>query len=87
MSLFVIVATRQADKIAKAIQESGFASFDLRSDAWIVHSNQTTRQLAEILGIRSGQNGAGLVCLIENYSGRLPSEAWEWIRAHGTENE
>jgi hypothetical protein len=53
----------------------------------LLAQKKTTKNLAETLGIRGGESGASLVCLVENYSGRLPSEAWEWIRAHENKDE
>jgi hypothetical protein len=87
MSLFIIIATRRADNVASAIKSSGLSNYELKDDAWLVSSKKTTKNLAETLGIRGGESGASLVCLVENYSGRLLSEAWEWIRAHENKDE
>jgi hypothetical protein len=87
MRVFVIVATRNADNIGNAIRSSNLENFELRSDAWLVASNSTTRALAESLGIRNGTNGSGLVSLMEGYSGRLPRDAWDWLSLHEAQNE
>jgi hypothetical protein len=86
MRVFVIIATQRASQIAAAIEEKALSKYDLKDDAWLVASSGTTRELAESLGIRGGQSGSGLVCLIDGYSGRLASDAWEWLRLHSVES-
>jgi hypothetical protein len=87
MKIFVIVSTRGASRISAAMREQKLAHFDIREDAWLLASNSTTREIADGLGMREGQNGSGLVCLIEGYSGRLPKDAWEWMRIYEAKSE
>jgi hypothetical protein len=87
MRVFIVVATITPPKVGEAITSLKLANYPLRSDAWLVASESTTRELAEKLGIRGGENGAGLVCLIEGYSGRLVKDAWEWLALHEAKSE
>jgi hypothetical protein len=87
MSVFVIVATRDPGKILEEIRQRELAHFKVTADSWLVAAGGTTRELAESLGIRSGENGSGLVCRIEGYSGRLAKDAWEWLSIHEARSE
>jgi hypothetical protein len=87
MNLFIVVATRGAEEISASIENSGFANYVVKDDTWLVFSNTSARRLSERLGIRGGENGSGLICLVEDYSGRLPSEAWQWLRNEGAQDE
>jgi hypothetical protein len=89
MPVFIVVSTRKnkAPSVAAAIQRENLKHYELKDDAWLVSYKGTTRELAELLRIREGETGPGIVCLIENYSGRLPRDAWEWLRVHEGENE
>jgi hypothetical protein len=83
MRIYAVIATKRASTIADAIKASDLPNYELKEDTWLVASADTPRKLANDLGIRGGENGSGLVCLVEDYSGRLPHEAWAWL----TENE
>jgi hypothetical protein len=87
MRAFVVIATRDSPKVQTALREKGYQYYTVNSDVWLVAFDGTTRQLAEELGVRSGQTGPGLVCAISGYSGRLPKEAWEWLALHEAKNE
>jgi len=85
--VFVVVATGNAPKVLAAIQAKNYAYYTVKSDVWLVAFDGTTRELAESTGIRSGESGPGLTCLITGYSGRLPKEAWEWLGVHEVRSE
>ena len=87
MRVFIVVATRGSDAILRQIRSHNFPHYAVRNDAWLVASDSTTRELAESLEIRSGTAGAGLVCSIETYSGRLPKDVWEWLSLHEAKGE
>ena len=87
MRVFVVIGRSQPKQIATAIESRGLASFEVDHNAWMVASDGTTREVAERLGIRNGENGTGLVCLIESYSGRLPADAWEWLKVYEAKSE
>jgi hypothetical protein len=87
MKVFIVVATRAAAAVSAAIRSKNLAHFEIKEDTWLIASDSTTRSLAEDLGIRGGQTGSGLVCLIEGYSGRLPKDAWEWLGLYEAKSE
>jgi hypothetical protein len=59
--------------------------YDLASDQWLVKFEGSTQDLAEKAGIRGGdaQIGTGLVLSVSTYSGRAPTELWDWFKAKG----
>jgi hypothetical protein len=85
--VFVVIATRGQGRIKDALVDQEVEYFEIKTDAWLVASDNTTRALAEKLGIRNGEKGAGLVVSIDTYSGRLPKDTWEWLRLHEAEGE
>jgi hypothetical protein len=87
MPIFVVIATKEARQVGERIRavqsdpEGGITScYELKPDTWFVAYDGTTRQLAEALGVRSGETGSGVVVSVENYSGRAGSDLWEWLR-------
>jgi hypothetical protein len=84
--MFLIVATKTPEQIGTRIDElarhpdESLKSYRLKQDTWFAAFNGTTRELAERLGIRGGERGAGVVVSIENYSGRTKTDLWEWLR-------
>ncbi len=89
MPIFIVVATRKvkSPSFAEAIQRENLKYYELKDDAWLLSYKGTTRELADLLGIRGGETGPGIVCLIESYSGRLPRDVWEWLKIYEGENE
>lgn len=79
--MFIVVATKGADRVREAVTNFPDNSYyELRPDTWLVSYEGTTRKLAEDLGIIQGVNGSGLVAPISGYSGRGPSDMWEWLK-------
>lgn len=87
MRVFLVIATSNHIKVGGVIREQGLVHFVIKPDAWFVAFDDTTRALAEKLGIRGGESGSGLVCSIDGYSGRLPKDAWEWLSLHEAKSE
>jgi hypothetical protein len=87
MRVYIVLAKDGAESISDAIREQKLPHYEIKDDAWLVASNDTTRELAAGLGIRGGEKGSGLVCLIQSYSGRLPKDAWEWLGIHEAKSE
>jgi hypothetical protein len=85
MRVFVVVATRDGPKVEAALKE--YQHLPVKDDVWLVAFDGTTRELAQNIGIRSGDTSPGLVCAISGYSGRLPKEAWEWLSLHEVASE
>jgi hypothetical protein len=83
MAVFLIVATK-GHKTLEAKLETTLpdAFYPVRDDAWLVEYDGTTQQVADALGIRSGEVGAGLVVPVVNYSGRGSMDMWEWLQLH-----
>lgn len=84
MPIFIIVSTRNINspKFVAAIKREKLKHYELKNDTWLISYKGTTRELADVLGIRDGDTGPGIVCLIEGYSGRLPRDAWEWLKIY-----
>jgi hypothetical protein len=84
MSIFAVIAKAEEKnvrgRVTSIIPEGDW--FEFKDDVWFVEFKGTSQDLAEKLGIRSGNVGAGIVIPISNYSGRAPSDTWEWLRAH-----
>ena len=84
---FIIVATTRSSAVRKAVEtkaaeDGSFERLEIDEDVWLAAYDGTTRQLAEELGIRGGEAGSGIVCAISSYSGRQPTDVWEWLRIH-----
>jgi len=85
--IFAVVATRQAAEIRREVEKLPEHSFyELTDDSWLVAYEGTTRQLAERLGIRSGDAGSGLVIQAAAYSGRASNDLWDWLKVRSGEN-
>ena len=83
MPVYAVIATKNAEEIGRKIESDHAGNyFNVKDDSWLVDCKQTTRELAESLGIRSGDIGSGLVILLRNYSGRASAETWEWLEIH-----
>jgi hypothetical protein len=84
MGMFTVIATREPEKIGAKINETcgDGTYYALGPNAWLVDFDGTTRDLAEALGIRAGDTGAGVVLSVENYSGRASPDIWEWMKVH-----
>jgi hypothetical protein len=89
MPIFIVIATRKgkSPSFVEAIKRENIKYYELKDDAWLLSYKGTTRELADLLGIREGDTGPGIVCLVESYSGRLPRDAWEWLKIYEGTNE
>jgi hypothetical protein len=78
--VFIIVGMKNAPAIAAKLKELQVPFHELKEDAWIAAYPGTAREFAENIGLRKGEIGAtGLVAPMSTYSGRAPSEVWEWL--------
>lgn len=90
---FIIAATSNRPAVEQAIdRESGrpappIAALKIDDGVWLATFDGTTRQLAEMLGIRSGETGSGIVCAFSTYSGRQPGEVWEWLKVNRPDDD
>lgn len=84
MTVFVVVVRSNAESVAATVDAKIDASnrYNLTDDTWLIDFDGTARALSEILGIRDGSIGTGIVFPTTNYSGRAPRDIWEWLRAH-----
>jgi uncharacterized protein YbjT (DUF2867 family) len=80
--MFMVAVTRNAHAVEQAIEELKVPYYDLRPDLFVLPYEGTARDLADKLGIRGGEKGSGLVVLIGGYSGRAPSDFWEWLKVN-----
>jgi hypothetical protein len=60
MRVYIVLAKDGAESISDAIREQKLPHYEIKDDAWLVASNDTTRELAAGLGIRGGEKGSGL---------------------------
>jgi hypothetical protein len=86
MPVFIVVASRDPDKVGAAVQGLEVPHLAFKDDTWLISYEGTTRELADKLGIRPGTTGAGLVCSLATYSGRTSPDVWEWLRINWPEN-
>lgn len=84
--IFIVVAVSNPVAVSAKIAELKLKAFNLKSDTWFVVSEGTTQEVAEKLGVRSGAAGTGIVCPITAYSGRAPSQLWEWFNVYWPKN-
>lgn len=80
--VFIIVFSRNADSLDDKLTDAGVKYTKLTEESRFVVYAGTARELADMLGIRSGDHGTGVVCPISNYSGRAPSDLWEWFKVN-----
>jgi hypothetical protein len=87
MAAFIIVATRDSDKIKASVEEffDEASRLELTDDVWLVDYDGTTQLLADKLKIRNKPSiGSGVVFPVTNYSGKASADVWEWLNAHLT---
>lgn len=81
--IFFVAITAGADAVVEKIQENfpEEDTYKLAKDKWFLVFNGISRELAENLQIRSTPNiGTGIVLPVESYSGRAPTQLWEWLK-------
>ncbi len=79
--VFAVIAIRQPESVRAEVEKLPEHSYyEVKDDTWLVSYEGTTRQLAELLGIRNGKSGSGLVLLTSAYSGRASDDTWEWLK-------
>lgn len=56
------------------------------SNTWLISTSLTPRQLFEALQPHMGETAGNriLITPLGSYWGRLPKEAWDWIKQHKT---
>jgi hypothetical protein len=60
--------------------------YELANDKWLVAFDGISSDLAEKLQIRTDPHiGTGLVFPVGAYSGRAPTDVWEWLRLRTTQ--
>lgn len=84
MPVFVVHVDRNAGEVASRIGQLPEGDiYRLAPNVWMIDYDGTTRALAEKIGIRGEPAvGSGIAFPISNYSGRAPSDVWEWLRLH-----
>ena len=82
MPMFMVAVIKNVPGIEQAIEELKVPYYDLQPNLFVLPYEGTTQELAEKIGIHNGVRGSGLVILIGGYSGRAPSEFWEWLKVN-----
>jgi hypothetical protein len=84
MPVFVVVVKRGAERAAKEIDRlPDDTVYQLADNSWLIDYDGTTRTLAENIKVRGDDAGiTGIVFLIDSYSGRFATDAWEWLGLH-----
>ncbi len=85
MPVFTVIALRDPAKVAANLEEKIEATnrYKLAENAWLVHYDGAIRDLAESIGIRSGESSTAGLCLsVQNYAGRANPDIWEWFKLH-----
>jgi hypothetical protein len=86
MKVFAIIRVADPPKM-KAAVESKFSgnSYDLGNNMWLVAAGGTPQDVSKTLGVTSDSNtteiGAAMVIQFDEYFGRAPTAAWNWIKA------
>jgi hypothetical protein len=80
--IFLVVGSKNPAAILTRIQELKLPYHSLQDDVWLIAYNGTTREMAEVLGVRDGSVGTGIVSAINSYSGRAAQEVWEWLKVN-----
>ncbi|WP_146196928.1 hypothetical protein [Achromobacter pulmonis] len=69
-----------AERLPEVIPDEGMI-YKLANDKWFVVYDGISRELAEKLGMRGDPFiSSGLVLPVSSYSGRAPTDLWEWLR-------
>jgi hypothetical protein len=93
MPVFVVVLRKEIEKVTERIEAfPEDSTFKLNDNTWLVSFTGTTRGLAEKLGFRDEapawiEGASGIAFPISNYSGRWPTEVWEWLGIHMTRGD
>lgn len=80
---FFVAITSNAEAVAEKIQNEFEAddTYKLADDKWFVVFDGISRELAERIGIRTRPHiGTGVVMPVDSYSGRAPTQLWEWLK-------
>jgi hypothetical protein len=83
--IFVVVSISEPPAVERALEtaapDGGY--YKIKDGVWFVQFDGTSQDLAEKLGVRTPPtNGTGVVTPIGNYSGRGPTDMWEWLKVH-----
>lgn len=81
--IFFVAITSKVEAVAQKIQEEFNADdiYKLADDKWFIVFDGISRELAERIRIRTTPSlGTGIVMPVESYSGRAPTQLWEWLK-------
>jgi hypothetical protein len=86
-SVYFVIALTEALKVGERLKGliPDDDRYELGNDKWMVAYDGPAQDLAEKAGVRSGEErvGTGLVLPVTTYSGRAPSNLWDWFRRKG----
>ena len=88
MPVFIVVVTKGLAEVVEKISRLPPNSiYNVKKDTWLIDYEGTTKEVAEMLGVRTDEASAGLVFPISNYSGRHKRDLWEWLALHSGKDE
>ena len=79
---FIIVPTSKREALEPMLSVHAVDHLQIDEGVFVATFDGTAREFAEVLGIRSGETSSGIVCAISSYSGRQPTEVWEWLKVN-----
>lgn len=79
--IFAILAADNSTTLAAAITRHYPTDHrQLAEGQWLVVDKGTAKEVADKLGITTGEAGGGLVVSVSGYFGRKPADLWEWMK-------
>ncbi len=84
MPLFLVIAKDGAPQVKAKLEAEFKGSYlEFKPDTWFVETAHTTNDLADKLGIRTGDSAhGGIAVAVSSYAGRAPTDVWEWLKIH-----
>ena len=81
MPLFLVMSeSRNEDLGGKIRQLYGTDCYAVGDNRhWIVSAQETTKEVADVIGLSGGRMGRGVVFQIGNYYGWHDKALWEWM--------
>ena len=86
--IYAVVSFRGRERVKSAIQKAGLDFYEYDGEGshiFFVYSSSTTnttKDIAEQLGMREAGGSSGIVLPVNNYSGFANPNLWEWLRNH-----
>ena len=81
MPVFLIVSAQDKNPELETKIKTSFPDdhYVLADNQWLIEAEETTKDLAEKIGIRDGGFGSAVAFRIEGYSGYNATSLWAWL--------